>query len=46
MKKHKQMNCYGSDGLADYAEDVNIIRARFPEHIKRIPKDVQEILIG
>ena len=38
-------NCYGSGGLAGYAENANIIRARFPGHIKRILKDVQKILI-
>ena len=38
--------CYGSGSLAGYAEDASTIRARFPGHIKRIPRDVQEILIG
>ena len=37
--------CYDSDSLADYAENVNIIRARFSRHIKRIFKNVQKILI-
>ena len=31
---------YDSDSLADYIENVNIIRTRFPEYIKRIFKDV------
>ena len=41
----KRKYCYDFDSLVDYAEDVNIIRAKFPEHIKWIFKDVQEILI-
>ena len=49
--KHANMSfwrrkyCYDSDNLTDYIENVNIIRARFSEHIKRIFKNVQEILI-
>ena len=37
--------CYDSDNLADYAENANIIRTRFSEHIKRILRNVQKILI-
>ena len=36
---------YNSDNLTDYVKNVNIIRTRFPEHIKRILKNVQKILI-
>ena len=46
LEKLQEKNCYGSGDLAGYAEDANTIRTRFPEHIKRIPRDVQEILIG
>ena len=38
--------CYDFDSLTDYAENVSIIRVRFLEHIKRILKEVQKILIG
>ena len=45
MSFWRRKYCYDFDSLADHAEDVNIIRARFPEHIKRIFRNVQEILI-
>ena len=41
----KRKYCYDSDGLTDYVENANIIWARFSEHIKRIFKNVQKILI-
>ena len=41
----KKKYCYDFDNLADYVENANIIRARFSEHIKRIFKNVQKILI-
>ena len=37
LKKKKRFhrnNCYGSGSLADYAENINISRVRFSEHIK------------
>ena len=36
---------YDSGSLIDYAEDANMIRAKFSEHIKRILENVQKILI-
>ena len=41
----KKKLCYNFDNLVDYAKNVNIIRAKFSEHIKRIFKNVQKILI-
>ena len=37
--------CYDFDSLAGHAEDASTIRTRFPEHIKRILRNVQKILI-
>ena len=42
----KRRYCYDFDSLTDYAENANIIRARFSEHIKRILRNVQKILIN
>ena len=41
----KKKYCYDFDNLIDYAENANIIWIRFSEHIKRIFKNVQKILI-
>ena len=37
--------CYDFNSLVDYVENVNIIQIRFSEHVKRISKNVQKILI-
>ena len=46
MSFWRRKYCYNSDDLVDYVENANIIRAKFSEHIKRIFRNVQKILIG